>query len=189
MNKKFIFTGPPNAGKTSLRLFFFEKTSPTEILLPKSIEPTRGVNWVSYKHSGHNLGVCDCSGQEIDQILKDSDLFSGSDAIIYQFDVSDLNVEERKKEYLDYLIQLIKIKKEVDEDFDIFILCHKIDLIKENKLETTKEDIINMIINKVMKEFGDDCGIIIRFTSLHANFTEYTHELLERIITYELAIV
>ena len=189
MNKKFIFTGPPNAGKTSIRLFFFEKTSPTEILLPKSLEPTRGVNWVSYKHSGHNLGVCDCSGQEIVQILKDSDLFRGSDAIIYQFDVSDLDDEERKGEYLDYLIQLIKIKHEVEEQYDIFILCHKIDLIKENKLESTKEEMINLITNTVMKEFGDDCGIIIRFTSLKPVFTEYTHELLERIVTYELAIV
>ena len=185
MKKKIIFTGPPFAGKTSIRLFFFEKTHPIDILPPNSIEPTRGIHWINYTNSGYDLGVCDSSGQEISQIIRDKELFQGSDIVIFQFDITDLEFEELKQDYIDYLMQLLSIREQLGEEYEIVVFCHKIDLIKREELKEVKNKIKNIILNAITDQYGYHHGISIFFTSVKSFHADSTHNLLRKIVLYQ----
>ncbi len=186
MKKKIIFTGPPFAGKTSIRLFFFEKTHPIDILSPNSIEPTRGIHWINYTNTGYDeLGVCDSSGQEIMQVIRDEDLFQGSDIVIFQFDVTDFEYEELKQDYLNYLMQLMMIREQLEEDYEIIVFCHKIDLIKREDLKEIKNKIKNIILKAITDQFGYHTNTSIFFTSIKSFHADYTHNLLSKIVLYQ----
>ncbi|MHA1727295.1 MAG: Rab family GTPase [Promethearchaeota archaeon] len=186
--KKIIFIGPPSAGKTSTRLYFFEDIPISEIIKPLALEPTMGINWFNYDVYDTKLGIVDTSGQEILSITSEADgyLFIGADVIIYMFDVSQyLESELLKMEFMDYLMEIIARRDVLEENYEIYVFVHKVDLINHKKktLKEIESEIFDDIIGVLKKKFnGSDMQVKIHFTSLHPVLVDSTYELLKKIV-------
>ena len=103
MIKKVLFLGPAEAGKTSLRKFFFEGVPATQ-LLKESELPTVGLKYLKYDYMYSfptkekddrekiplSLSVVDSAGQNLKEWLTERKerVFPGSDIIFFIFDVS-----------------------------------------------------------------------------------------------------
>ncbi|MCP4764602.1 MAG: hypothetical protein GY870_22700 [archaeon] len=183
--KKVMFIGPPESGKTSTRLFFFESAPLVKILKHQSLEPTMGIDWHNYDLHNTTIGVVDTSGQEIISILSDEALFVGTDVVIYMFDVTQF-MESMivKAEFLEYLYEIITCRNKADgyEIFDIHVLVHKMDLIEKKYIDEICEDIEKSIKEGVLSRFGNDQSINLHFTSLFPDLVVNTKALLDEIV-------
>ncbi|MHA1728999.1 MAG: ADP-ribosylation factor-like protein [Promethearchaeota archaeon] len=181
--KKIIFIGPPEAGKTSIRLFFFENYPVVKILKLNSFEPTRGTNWYNYDTDDTTIGVVDTSGQEILNILEDEVLFQGTDSVIFMFDVSQyLESLIVKEEFTQYLLEIISSREIGEERYNIFVLVHKMDMIEDDLVDEIAEDIEKAIMNSIINKFGNNQNVRIYFTSLFPEPIEKTRRALEEIV-------
>ncbi|MHA1585249.1 MAG: Rab family GTPase [Promethearchaeota archaeon] len=181
--KKIVLIGPAEAGKTSLRLLFFENYSIIKILKPHAFEPTMGIQWYNYDALGTTIGVVDTSGQEIIDILGDENLFFGADIIIFMFDLAQfLSSTLIKAEYMEYLFQILLYSNKIDESFKIEILAHKIDLIPVKFIEGIIDSVKNDILSKIEGKFNQKSKISIHFTSFFAENLDRTMEILNKIV-------
>lgn len=178
-----ILVGPPEAGKTTIRLFFFEGVSSAKLLQHHGLEPTRGVNWFNYDRNETTIGVVDTSGQEIIEIITDYSIFEAADAVIFMFDVAQyLSSPLIRAEYLEYILEVINCRSVLHESFEILIFGHKIDLIPENMVDEVAEKIQNEIEAKIHEKFNHARSIVISFTSLFPEMLGDISALLQNIL-------
>jgi GTPase SAR1 family protein len=149
IEKKLLILGPPNCGKSSIILTTFGYVEP-EVILHTPMEPTRGIDVSNYEWRNLSIGVFDLAGQEIDNWLtKENEyLFPATDEIIVVFDISKTS----KKEIMQLLKPLYILIKRYDIPF-VFVLLHKVDLLKSTK---SREKHIKKIRTEINKFFGED---------------------------------
>ncbi|MHA1728492.1 MAG: GTPase domain-containing protein [Promethearchaeota archaeon] len=140
---KIVFIGYPNVGKTTTKMFFFEKLKSKE-LLETSIPPTMGFETSYYEFIDLNLAIFDSSGQELGRWLnKNEKLLIESDLIIFFFNA--LNWAKLSEKIKTDLIKLRKLtESNIKITKNIVIFCHKFDLIIDNR-EKYKADLISEI--------------------------------------------
>nr|MDO8119473.1 hypothetical protein [Candidatus Sigynarchaeota archaeon] len=113
MTKKILLLGPPAAGKTSLRKFFFEGISAEQLLL-QSEPASIGMKYSHYEYiymypfekegnipekTPFNLAVVDTAGQELDKWLGEQQyqVFVSADVVIFMFELKQWNVPEMRE--------------------------------------------------------------------------------------------
>jgi GTPase SAR1 family protein len=112
--KKIILIGPPEAGKTSIRRFFFEGI-PAPELLEKPEAASVGFKYNNYEYLFSypiekegiipekfpiQLSLVDTAGQELEKwltIMKER-VFGETDIILFVFDISNWFIFNKKKE-------------------------------------------------------------------------------------------
>jgi len=162
--KKIVFMGYPNSGKTTTKYFFFEKIQ-SEKLLETTFTPTKGIESKPYNLIDSNLVLFDTSGQEIERWYNiDETPLIGSDLTIFFITAMDWKRNpEKVKSDLNRLIQLSEKFDEITHDLVLF--CHKFDEITED-IEEFKISLI---------DFTQTLGITVFFTSIKdsGNFDIY----------------
>ncbi len=129
--KKIVFMGYPNSGKTTTKYFFFEKIQ-SEKLLETTFTPTKGIESKPYSLIDSNLVLFDTSGQEIERWFNINETpLIGSDLTIFFITAMDWKRNPMKvKSDLNRLIQLSEKSDQIKHDLVLF--CHKFDEITEN---------------------------------------------------------
>lgn len=153
--KKIVFMGYPNSGKTTTKYFFFEKIR-SEKLLETTFTPTKGIESKPYQLIDSNLVLFDTSGQEIERWYNiDETPLIGSDLTIFFITAMDWKQNPMKvKSDLNRLFQLSEKSDQINHDLVLF--CHKFDEITEN-IEDFKIKLI---------DFTATLGITVFFTSI-----------------------
>ncbi len=153
--KKIVFMGYPNSGKTTTKYFFFEKIQ-SEKLLETTFTPTKGIESKPYTLIDSNLVLFDTSGQEIERWYNmDETPLIGSDLTIFFITAMDWKRNpEKVKNDLNRLFQFSEKSDQIKHDLILF--CHKFDEITEN-LEEFKISLI---------DFTATLGITVFFTSI-----------------------
>jgi len=157
MSEKIVFVGPPKAGKTTLRKIFFEGENPTK-LLEYALKPTHGIESIIIKLS-KEIGVFDLAGQENQYWLETEKktIFYNTKVILLVIDVTT-----PIDDILDFIRKIIKIRNDLTPSSVIYVLIHKIDLVKKNKLRELnsrikfaliKETQINVYFTSIKKEY------------------------------------
>ncbi len=163
--KKLVLLGPPSAGKTSIKKAIFEGKDLNQ-LLKKSIEPTYGISHKNYDFFNIDLGIADLAGQEIERYINDKLerklAFDGTDAIVYVFDIDFWKKYQDKLQ--SHLNGIILAKRELKLETDIFIFCHKLDLIQSNQRNEFIKKVENGLENLIHKP-----RISLFFTSIKPN--------------------
>ena len=143
INKKIVFTGPPDVGKTTIKKVFFDHTSPVS-LLKNPLQPSRGVNSRVYSTFNFYLGIFDLAGQENKNWFsnKGKDVFTESNIIICVFDIRNT-----LESIIQFLMGIYKLKKELHlNSCQIIAFLHKIDL-RSNSYVNQKLKIIQNFIS------------------------------------------
>ncbi|MBD3353161.1 MAG: hypothetical protein GF364_16890 [Candidatus Lokiarchaeota archaeon] len=131
-DKKIILTGPPEVGKTTLKLTFFDNINPVKLLDRTNpiLEPTRGAEISHYNMFNSEVGIFDLAGQENSSWYGESaKIFSNTDILVAIFDI-----KTRLGEITDFIISLLEIKKKYCSEAIFYIIIHKIDLISRYDL-------------------------------------------------------
>ncbi|MHA1368858.1 MAG: hypothetical protein ACTSRA_03945 [Promethearchaeota archaeon] len=202
MIKKCIFIGPPEAGKTSLRRFFFEGI-PAEDLINKSEKPTIGLKYFNYeylyslpasKKTNHQpekipiaLTIVDSAGQSLTDWLDDKKerVFPGADIIFYVFDVSDWLDKNKKAVVQDNIMQIYERRLELAPESYFYIIAHKFDKIPQGKpfrnqmKRRIKQEMNEYVFDKMTKYLDFD----IYITSLYEEYATDTFITLVNLLT------
>jgi small GTP-binding protein len=153
-NKKIVFVGLPNSGKTSTKQFFFDKIQERKIL-DTTNSPTVGFETNLYDLMSLNISLFDTSGQELDRWMdKESEVFKGADTVIFFFSVTDwIENEENVRNYLKKLVEH-PFYQEFPKNVRVF--CHKADLIPKEKPD----------LKKNLQEHVNSLNLPISFTTI-----------------------
>jgi hypothetical protein len=196
--------GPPGAGKTTIRRFFFEGI-PADLLMKRQELPSIGLKHDKYdylfmypvekeskqpEHIPFQLALLDTSGQELEKWFTTSryEVFSGADIIFFIFDASDWNDDVKRQFICDHVWFIFKTRNEVAPDALFFILAHKFDKIatKSVKIDAMqrriKEDLKDYIFRK--KELIIDFNV--HLTSLDKKYRNQTFSTLLELMTNSL---
>ena len=157
MSEKIVFVGPPEAGKTTLRKIFFEGENPTK-LLEYALEPTHGIESIILKLS-KEIGIFDLAGQENQYWLETEKktIFYNTKVLLLVIDVTT-SIDD----ILDFIRKIIKIRNDLTPSSIIYVLIHKIDLVKKKilrelnsriKFALIKETQINVYFTSIKKEY------------------------------------
>ena len=199
MMKKIVFVGPPNAGKTSLRKFFFEGV-PADTILEEPDVPT-----VSTKYSGYNyvysypvemdgvtpekipieVTVLDTPGQELESLLTTSmrqKVFSNADIIMFIFDVTEWEEEIRRDYLMDFISLVNDARLELAPDSTYHVIGHKYDRHPGgiDDLEKVRAAIKRDLDEYLFRKTGKMLDINVHLTSLMKEYRrESFHALLD----------
>ncbi len=164
MSKKIVFVGPSGAGKTTLRKLFFEGENSTK-LLEYALEPTYGEESLILRLPGikEDIGIFDLAGQENERWLStdENSIFYGTKVIIVVIDISS-----SLEDILNFINRIIEIRNELTPETLIYVLLHKIDLVREKRIRD-----INAGINNA---FRSEKLIKFLFTSLKKKYFTQT---------------
>ncbi|MHA1730212.1 MAG: ADP-ribosylation factor-like protein [Promethearchaeota archaeon] len=146
-NKKLVFIGPPNVGKTSIIRAYFYKQDPKEICRSAiTIEPTKNYEIGTVKWSLLQLGIFDLSGQELKKWFStDSETaFGDTDEVICVFDC-----RMKVKKIISILKNILPLKKSFVVPY-VYLLLHKVDTLPNNE----SGEIIKKKIEEIHREYG-----------------------------------
>ena len=121
-DKKILFVGLENAGKTSIIKILQERYSAL-----KTILPTKGVNREEVDIFGYSVFVWDLGGQEQyrkQYIEKPAMYFCETDIIVFCFDIQE---KEKKEEALDYFKSILDKINELSIKVPILVVFTKYD--------------------------------------------------------------
>ncbi|MFX0101799.1 MAG: GTPase [Candidatus Hodarchaeota archaeon] len=192
MYNKIILFGPPAAGKTSIRKFFFEAV-PAEDLLKTSELPTIGLNYNRFgyvyrypmqkrddspKKFPIKLVVVDTAGQEVERWLNESKehVFTETDLIVYVFDVSEWLDSEKKEHIKDLFKRACGSILEKAPNAIVYVLGHKFDKIKEGRpvKEKLKKNIRAELFEYIYDALNVEMDFDVFLTSLEKNYSAET---------------
>ena len=168
--KKIIILGLDNAGKTSILSILQKKFS-----IIKNLLPTRGVSRQTLDFLGVPVIAWDFGGQIAyrNMYLSRPDLFLESDLLIFTIDVLDTM---RYDEALEYLFEIMKTIKQVNEDTPIIIDMHKFDPDVQDSEDLLKKraELIDIIATRALK---------MNFTCTFINTTIFIKETVEELFS------
>ncbi len=174
-NKKIIFVGPANSGKTSIKRVFFEKASPLN-LLKNPLNPSRGLDSNIFSILNIKLGIFDLAGQENDYWFSDKGnyIFEDANLIFCVFDI------RKSLEYLtDFILKIFKIKRTLNlENCEIIILLHKVDLVSHSYSKAKLVALKNFFHYQCPKDFNFD----IKLTSISHKYFYKTFKIFAQIM-------
>lgn len=181
--KKILFLGKPEAGKTTLRKFFFESV-PAGKLMEESEPPTVGLKYKNYNYlttlpgseegeQGEkipvSLSVVDSAGQNLNDWLESRKerVFPGTDIIFFIFDITDWDHPDSKKEIQDLIMLIYNRRVELANESSFYILAHKFDKISKEKNDLKvekmkkriKKELNDYVFDKMMKFLDFDVYI------------------------------
>ena len=197
--KKIVFVGPPNAGKTSLRKFFFEGV-PADTILEEQDLPTIGIKYSRYEYvysypvekEGSTpekipieLAMLDTSGQELESLLTTGTrekVFSNADIIFFIFDVTEWADEVRREYLMDFITFVNDARLELSPESTYHVIGHKYDNMPGgiNEMEKVRVAIRSALDDYTFQKTGKMLGFNIHLTSLTKEFRrESFHTLLD----------
>ncbi|MHA1682237.1 MAG: hypothetical protein ACTSUE_14970 [Promethearchaeota archaeon] len=193
VQSKIVMLGLPEAGKTSIRKFFFEGV-PGEDIINKPDMPTVGLKYNNYSYlttlpsdkegkKGEkipvSLSVVDSAGQNLKDWLgsRRERVFPGADIIFFIFDITDW-MDEAKKESVEELIMLIYNQRvELAPESSFYIIAHKFDKISAKKNEAQAEKMKKKIKNELNDYIFDKMMKFLDFDIYITSLTkEYEHD-------------
>ena len=196
---KIVFMGFPNAGKTSTKMFVFEKAR-EELLLNTPLEPTLGFEASNYNFFDMNISLFDTSGQELDRWLDQNEgVLIAADLVVFFFSVQDWT--EQQGEVQNYITRLNAVAQENENaSMSIIAFCHKSDQIQGNP-EDFKNDVQAFLQTLQIPVFftsivdGGNQDLIIgtqlileKFSVFFSSFNERVIPLLKRFNFHPLLI-
>ncbi|MBN2154188.1 MAG: hypothetical protein JW839_22225 [Candidatus Lokiarchaeota archaeon] len=199
--KKVIFIGPPAAGKTTLRRFFFEGI-PADLLMKRQEPPSIGLKHEVFeylfmypvekkKHSPEKvpfkLALVDTSGQEMEKWVttQRKEVFSGTDIVFFIFDLGEWGDPARRQFICDYIWFVLKTRNEIAPSALLFILAHKYDKVagKKGDVNATRRDVTEGIKEYLFKKKELVIELNVSVTSLHKSFRNHTFSTMLDLIT------
>lgn len=164
MAKKIIFIGPPAAGKTSLRKIFFEGENSSR-LLEYALEPTHGKESIVLKLQ-EEIGIVDLAGQENQFWLEmnKNSIFYSAEIVIIVIDITN-PIEE----IINFAKRVLKIRNELNPTSIVYLLLHKVDLLKPEKLKEIKLNVNNELFQENLLK--------ISYTSIQRDYFTQTFGL------------
>lgn len=151
-NKKLVLVGPAAAGKTTFKRVFFENANPLQ-LLNEGLDPTRGIENTVVKCFSEMIAVWDLAGQELQVWLDErNDVFQDADVIVCMLDAS-----QKLRENTSFLINLLKVRKEISPDSESFILLNKCDMVSDSEAYNTIVTMADFISAKY-PQFSEYCN-------------------------------
>ena len=147
--KKIVFFGLGNAGKTSLLTALSEKYSTM-----KEVLPTRGLSRQQTKIFGYQVSSFDMGGQAEyrDMYFEKADMyFSPTDILVYCIDIQDT---DRYDESLEYFRKILETYKKYKLSMPVLIAFTKFDpdLINDENLNASRIKLIDKI-EKICDDF------------------------------------
>ncbi|MFO8017760.1 MAG: GTPase domain-containing protein [Promethearchaeia archaeon] len=169
-SEKILFTGKPNAGKTTLIEVFFNGESSKKLLNYFPPSPTHGYD-TQVLNLQKKIGIFDLSGQENKRWFESEDrsIFYNTSEIINVIDVTT-----PKEEILSFAHKILDLRDEIVPSAKINLLIHKIDLINSNELHEIKEYIQEGLKGAEKLE--------IYFTSIKKDYFLSTFEIFIKIL-------
>jgi len=168
--KKILILGRAGAGKTTIKEVIFEGKDPKDLLY-NPLQPTRGLSPSVYSWLDLNLGFFDSSGQELNNLLDDeierSLAFENSSIIIYVFDYSSWNYQQ--KEIIEEIKKILKILKDSSNEAQVILFNHKIDLVRNYSKKFDEE------IHRIKIIIKDELDLPIYFTSINPEMIYSTY--------------
>jgi hypothetical protein len=152
--KKIVFTGLDNSGKTSI-----VATLEAERLIKANIKPTTFVERKEFKFLDYTIMIHDLGGQKkyLIKYLKQADkFFDKTDVCIYVVDIQDIS---RFTETLDFMKDLVAQFTELRITPKVYVFFHKAenalngDLQGAKNIEMLQERIIDIVNGKYPLEF------------------------------------
>lgn len=174
-NKKIVFTGPPDVGKTTIKEVFFDHSSPIS-LLENPLKPSMGVNSSIYSTINNDLGIFDLAGQENSVWFskKGKEIFNDSNIIICVFDIRN-----SLESIFQFLLKIFKLKQELQlYSCQIIAFLHKIDLRSDTYVNQKLKIIEDFIL--VQHPHGKDFEIYK--TSVKKNHFFNTYFIISEIL-------
>ncbi len=181
-NKKIVFIGYPNSGKSSTKQFIYDKILSNDILATTLI-PTKGFETSHYNLLDLQLILFDTSGQEMERWFEDDNVvLQGTDLLIFFFSVE--NWSKNPDLCMKDLERLInKFSSQKTKKTQIVIFCHKFDLVSgdpdfdiKTLQEFTLQKKIPLFFTSIAKGGNKDLImgtqlILLRFSSIFQFFT------------------
>ncbi len=168
--KKILILGKAGTGKTTIKKVIFEGKDPKDLLY-NPLQPTRGLSPSIYSWLDLNLGFFDSSGQELNNLLDDENerslAFENSSIIIYVFDYPSWNYQQ--KEIIEEVKKILKILKDSDNEAQVILFNHKIDLVRNYSKMFDKE------IHRIKTIIKDELDLPIYFTSIYPEMVYSTY--------------
>ncbi len=148
---KIVIAGLDNAGKTALLKSIKKEVAFTEL---SALKPTKGASREGLLLSDQEFLLLELGGQEEFRkfyIEQPDRFFLETDCIVYLIDIQD---DERYSETIEYLQQILRTLKYLQEAPDFIILFHKCDPdVIKNPIFQEKIDYMNGKIKETFKEF------------------------------------
>jgi GTPase SAR1 family protein len=201
MVKKIAFIGPPAAGKTTLRRFFFEGI-PADLLMKRQEPPSIGLkhdvfeylfmypaetNKPSPEKIPFKLALIDTSGQEMEKWVttQRKEVFSGTDIIFFIFDASEWADPTRRQYISDYIWFVLKTRNELAPTALLYILAHKYDKVagKKNDVDAFRRDVAEGIKDYLFKKKEIVIDLHVAITSLHKKYRSNTFSTMLNLMT------
>ncbi|MFW5895194.1 MAG: ADP-ribosylation factor-like protein, partial [archaeon] len=169
-SKKILFTGKPNAGKTTLIEVFFNGESSKKLLDYFPPSPTYGYD-SQVLNLQKKIAVFDLSGQENKRWFtsEDRSIFFNASEIIAVIDATTT-----KEDILNFTRNVLNLRNEIVPSAIIHILVHKIDLINAKELDE--------ITNFMQEELNMAENLEIHFTSIKKDYFLSTFEIFIKIL-------
>ncbi len=162
--KKIIFTGLDNSGKTSI-----VATLEAERLIKANIKPTTFVERKEFKFLDYTIMIHDLGGQKkyLIKYLKQADkFFDKTDVCIYVVDILDIT---RFTETLEFLKDLVAQFLELRIKPKIYVFFHKAEAVLNGDLEGAKN--IEMLQERIMDIVGGRFPLEFENTTIYDTYT------------------
>ncbi len=201
MVKKIAFIGPPAAGKTTLRRFFFEGI-PADLLMKRQEPPSIGLKHDVFEYLfmypaetkkpspakiPFKLALVDTSGQEMEKWVttQRKEVFPGTDIIFFIFDASEWADPAHRQIICDYIWFVLKTRNELAPSALFFILAHKYDKIagRKSDIDADRRDIAEGIKDYIFKKKELVVDLHVAVTSLHKKYRSHTFTTLLNLMT------
>ncbi len=182
-DKKILFVGLENAGKTSIIKILQERYSAL-----KTILPTKGVNREEVDIFGYSVMVWDLGGQEQyrkQYIDKPAMYFCETDIIVFCFDIQE---KEKKEDALDYFKSILLKIKELNIKVPILVVFTKYDPDVQSYDEPNLVRLEIMDKIQSMNDLGLDIGFAISSIFDRNSIEEVFSLVLKRISTSNVVI-
>ena len=148
--KKMVIIGLDNAGKSTIIMTMKRQLGPHNL---KDLQPTKGLQTEDFETEDTTYHVWDFGGQKSyrDKYLQKPTYFESTDILIFVMDIQD---NKRYELALDYMVDILKILKDLGEKCEWSIFFHKFDPeILESGTHQKRSRELRKKIREIFKEY------------------------------------